>query len=226
MTDVQQVETGFTFDVPVQFHDLGMHLTDEERWVHLEELAAEIWPGGTLDQRQGVQRFYAELADAAAGDGATYAGIGLMATEDDRVSTASLIVRSETIEGADVELITTTLLETLSLDPACDVYRTEVETGPAVVVFAGVEWTPGTPEEGAPTPEAIPLVRIDTYVPLPEISELLVLSLTTPSLPDLPMYVELMAQTAESVRILGDDGPLALPTQQSESAARLTEAFG
>ncbi|MFJ8045325.1 hypothetical protein ACIRBX_32955 [Kitasatospora sp. NPDC096147] len=219
-------ETGFTFDVPVHFHDLGMHLSDEERWAHLGELAAEIWSGGTEAQREGVQRFYAEVADSAAADGATYAGICLMATEDDRVSTASLIARSETLEGGDVELITSTLMETLSLDPACDVHRTEVEAGPAVVVFAGVEWLPGAAEEGAPAPEPLQLVRVDTYLPLPEISELLVFSLTTSSLPDLPVYVELMAQTAESVRLLGDDRPVSLPGQPDPAAERLVAAFG
>ncbi|MFG2698732.1 hypothetical protein [Kitasatospora sp. NPDC048407] len=200
--------SSYTFDVPVHFHDLGMHLDDDQRAVHLRELACEIWAGGTEAQRAGVQQFYGELADAAAEDGASYAGVCLMATEDDRVSTASLVARSETLEpAADPEAVIETLEEVLSLDPAADVHRTETEQGPAVVAFSGVEWTP------VPEQPALPLVRMDVYLPLPEISELLVFSLTTPSLPDLPEYVALLSELTDTVEVLTDD-PAPLPVQR------------
>ncbi|GAA2258679.1 MULTISPECIES: hypothetical protein [Kitasatospora] len=215
-------QRGFDFDVPVHFHDLGMHLTDEQRWAHLSEVAAEIWSGGTGYQRKTVQRLYADLAGAAAADGASYAGICMFATEDDRVSSASLIVRSETIEPADVETVASVLHETLSLNPDCDVYRTEVEAGPAIVRFTGIQWTPPPAAEGAPRPAAIPMAQIDVHLPLPEVSSLLVMSLTTPSLPDLPHYVALLCELAESVRLL-DDEPDRQPTG---SEARIQAAFG
>ncbi|MER8186247.1 hypothetical protein [Kitasatospora sp. NPDC094015] len=217
---------GFTFDVPVAFHDLGLHLTDEQRWEHLAEVAAEVWSGGTPDQRAGVRQLYADVADAAAGDGASYAGLCLFATEDDRVSSASLIVRSETIEPGDVEAIAATLHETLSLNPDCDVYRTEVEAGPALVQFTGVEWTPPA-VEGLPAPVAVPMARVDAYLPLPEARSLLVMSLTTPSLPELPHYVALLSELAETVQLLDDGLSPALPAQQgSPDAGRIAAAFG
>ncbi|GAA4867054.1 hypothetical protein [Kitasatospora terrestris] len=214
-------ETGFDFVVPVAFHDLGLHLTDEERAAHLEEISAEIWCGGTDHQRRSTQELYGGIADAAAADGATYAGICMVATEDDRVSSASLIIRSETVEPADAETIARTLQDVLTLDPAADVHRTEVEAGPAVVSFVGVEWTP--PGGAA----AIPMAKVDVYLPLPEASSLLVMSLTTPSLPELPDYVALLSELAGTVRLLGDDTPVRLPAQQDgESAARIASAFG
>ncbi|MEV4616316.1 hypothetical protein AB0K43_27540 [Kitasatospora sp. NPDC049258] len=219
-------EVGFTFDVPVAFHDLGMHLSDEQRWEHLEEVAAEVWSGGTPDQRSGVRQLYADVADAAAADGASYAGLCMFATEDDRVSSASLIVRSETIEPGEVEAIAAILHETLSLDPDCDVYRTEVEAGPALVQFTGLQWTPPVAEGQAP-PAAIPMARVDAYLPLPEARSLLVMSLTTPSLPDLPHYVALLSELAETVQLLDHGRSSGLPAQQStESAARVAAAFG
>ncbi|WP_354642589.1 hypothetical protein [Kitasatospora camelliae] len=223
-TAASQPEIGFDFDVPVDFHDLGMHLTDEERWAHLEEVASEIWSGGTDYQRQGVQQLYADVAAAAAGDGASYAGICMFATEDDRVSTASLIIRSDTIDSGDLETITGTLQESLSLNPSVDVYRTEVEVGPALVQFMAIEWTPPAPSADAPRPAAIPLVNVDVYIPLPKTRSLLVMSLTTPSLPDLPHYVALMSELAETVRV-HDDQP-TVPEQRGESAARIEAAFG
>lgn len=57
-------EPGFDFEVPVHFHDLGMHLSEEQRWAHLGEVAAETWSGGTGYQRQTVRQLYADLAGA------------------------------------------------------------------------------------------------------------------------------------------------------------------
>ncbi|MFI5534367.1 hypothetical protein ACIA8O_38130 [Kitasatospora sp. NPDC051853] len=220
-------DRGFTFEVPVHFHDLAMHLDEAARWAHLEELACEIWSGGTADQRSGVQQLYADIAEAAAQDGAIYAGVAMFATEDDRISSASLIARTDPIEAGDLETIVATLEETLSLNPSNDVQRVEVEAGPAVVSFSAVEWQIG-PADAPERPEPIVLARVDAYVPLPDLGTLLVLALSTPSLPELPDYVALLSQTAETVRRL-DEEPVAatVPGQPAgETAARMTAAFG
>lgn len=220
-------DRGFTFEVPVHFHDLAMHLDETERWAHLEELACEIWSGGTADQREGVQQLYAGIAEAAARDGAIYAGVAMFATEDDRISSASLIARTDPIEAGDVEMIVSTLEETLSLNPSNDVRRVEVEAGPAVVSFAATEWQ-FDPADAPERPEPIVMARVDAYLPLPDLGTMLVFALTTPSLPELPDYVALLSQTAESVRRL-DEEPVtvAVPGQPTgETAARMTAAFG
>ncbi|MEU9132138.1 hypothetical protein AB0D08_29205 [Kitasatospora sp. NPDC048540] len=220
-------DRGFTFRVPVHFHDLGMHLTDQERWEHLDELACEIWSGGTTDQRQGVRTLYADIADAAAEDGALYAGVALFATEDDRISTASLIVRADPIDDGDPEMIVATLQETLSLNPSSDVRRVEAEAGSAVLAFTGVEWQPQAPEDAAGDPPPLTMARVEAYLPLPDLGTLVVLALTTSSLPELPDYVALLAQTTESVRRLDETGPAGLPAQSNtEAAERVEAAFG
>ncbi|WP_101258002.1 hypothetical protein [Streptomyces barkulensis] len=197
----------FFWTAPEEFRSLGLEYTDEEREEYLVRLMDVIWPGGTDEEHHRLSAWYREVAEAAAADGAVYTGICLLSTDDDRISTASLTVRCEPLEDDDAELAARGLVELLSLDEFQEVHRVEAEFGPAVLVISGFEVTPGgAPRDTTPVPSSAPVspivfARADVYCPLPAVSQLLVFSLTTPSLRELPWYVQRLSEIAHTVEI-------------------------
>ena len=223
-------------EFPLTLHSLGLDLDDAEREAHLREVAAEVWCGGTQAQRDAVRGWYAEVAEAAAADGAFYAGLGIFATPDDRMSTVTLVARLDTTDRTDARTATDALHEVLSLTSAHDVHPVELECGPAVVSFSAVEYRAGADEHGA-RPDPVEIARAEVYVPLPELEGLLVLGLATPSLLDLPDYVRMLSHVAETVEVFHPEPSNAadnIPTQiriPSPAAAnttptRIRRAFG
>ncbi|BFV56606.1 hypothetical protein KCMC57_up17100 [Kitasatospora sp. CMC57] len=232
-------ELDIRWEVPVVFHSLGVSLPEEERAAHIAEVAAEVWSGGTEYQRTTVGGWYGEIAAEAAEDGAVYAGFALLGTEDDRVSTATLVILAEEADTSDPEIAAAALVELLSLDPANKVIRSDVSCGPAVLVVSGmiVDLT-----EQAGEPTKLELAQAEVYLPVPGTGTLLVCRISTPSLADFPDYVTLLAQMADTVvhRRPGDPGPgggrVALPGQgggnggadesDQVSLSRIMGAFG
>jgi hypothetical protein len=224
--------------IPYHFHSLGLELDSPERAVHLEEVACEVWPGGTGSQRQTVAGWYADIAEAAAAAGALYAGLAFLSTDDDRISTATLTIRAESLEPAEPGVAIAGLIEVLSADPAHEVHRTQVACGPAVVVFTGLVWQPPRPAEASPQeprPAALKLAQAEVYLPLEEAETLLVLCLSSPDLRDFPEYVGVLSTVADSVSLGpsapsvplftgAQDGPAAIGGQSKGS--RIEEAFG
>ncbi|GAA2397322.1 hypothetical protein GCM10010420_24000 [Streptomyces glaucosporus] len=204
------------WEVPAEFHSLGLEYDDERREAHLSELAVRIWPGGTGEQHDTIASWYREVSSVAAGDEAVYAGIGLFSTDDDRLSIASLVIRCEQVDSADAHVAATALEEFLSNDPAQEVHRTEADCGPVVISFSGNLLSPTGEEEAigllpAPSAPVPPLVtaQIDVYCPLPGISRLLVFSLSTPSTADFPWYVHMLSGIVDTVEVVAR--PLASP---------------
>ncbi|GAA2458479.1 hypothetical protein [Streptomyces macrosporus] len=213
----------FFWTVPEEFRSLGLEYTDEEREEHLVHLADAIWPGGTDEEQERIIAWYRDVAQAAAADGAVYAGVCMLGTEDDRVSTASLTVRCEPIEGNDADLAARGLVEALSVDEYQEVHRVEAAWGPAVLVISGFEMTPAGEQDGAvpsspadPAPSPVVFARADVYCPLTAVSQLLVLSLTTPSLKDLPWYVHRLSEITDTIEI--PSRPLPSPVTASSGS--------
>ncbi|MER8185781.1 hypothetical protein [Kitasatospora sp. NPDC094015] len=213
------------WEVPVFFHSLGVALPEPERAAHLAEISAEIWSGGTPFQRETVAGWYGEIAADAAEDGAVYAGLSLLGTEDDRITAATLVILAEEADTSDPEVAAAALVELLSLDPAHEVIRTDIACGPAVLVVSGMvlDLTAQAGEDGA---AALELAQAEVYIPVPGADTLVVFRLSTPSLPEFPEYVTILARMADTVsyRPPGAQAPaaeVALPQQ-----ARITEAFG
>ncbi|URN13372.1 hypothetical protein LUW77_23400 [Streptomyces radiopugnans] len=211
----------FFWIAPEEFRSLGLEYTDEEREEHLVRLMDAIWPGGTDEEQDRLSAWYRDVAEAAAADGAVYTGICLLRTDDDRISTASLTVRCEPLQDHDADLAVRGLVELLSLDEFQEVHRVEAGVGPAVLVISGFEVTPGeAPGDAVSAPSSAPVspivfARADVYCPLPAVSQLLVFSLTTPSLRELPWYVQRLSEIAHTVEIpeqtpsAGTSGPRA-----------------
>src|SRR6185312_8052933 len=89
------------FESPDVFHEIPLHLPADALDAQVSELAARIWPGGTDFQREATAAVYREVAGSLDADGVLHAALGLFATEDDRISTANLLVRIEETEPGD-----------------------------------------------------------------------------------------------------------------------------
>ncbi|MFJ6214582.1 hypothetical protein ACIQGZ_14790 [Streptomyces sp. NPDC092296] len=217
----EAAEPDVRWEVPLWFHSLGLDLPPEQRTAHLDEIAAEVWAGGTDFQRSTVAAWYAEIAAAAEEDGVLYAGLNLFRTDDDRVATASLVVLATDADTSDPEAAAAALVELLSADPANEVLRTDVSCGPAVLSLSGLV-VDLSGEDSAAVP--LELAQAEAHIPVPGADTLLVLRLSTPSLREFPEYVRLLAQTADTVAYdRPDAGAAAIPEQL---AARVTGAFG
>ncbi|MFE6945649.1 hypothetical protein [Streptomyces chartreusis] len=185
-------------DIPGGFHSLGLDLEDEERREQLWSIAEEVWPHGTDFQREVTFHLYGEMADLALAEKSFYAGFCLDETPDARMTTASLLARLDPLDEPDAELSARGLFEALSINPNNTVEQIRVPAGPGVLVLCGLEWQSEPEDETAPS---LPLARADVYLPLPRMGRLLVLSLTTPSLPDLPFYVSLLSKSAHDLTV-------------------------
>ncbi|MFI5757704.1 hypothetical protein [Streptomyces sp. NPDC051569] len=186
-----------------------MHLAPEERAAHLRSIAYAVWPEGTDFQRDTVLSWYSEAAGDAAESGAFYSGFCLASTEDDRITTASLLARVDPLAEQDAVVSAAGIHELLSGNPHRDVVRVDVPCGPAVLCLTGLEWKPVDPNADASSDQrenmGISMIRADLYVPLPLMSQLLVLSLTTPSLPEVPDYVAILSHIAQTLTVSAED---------------------
>lgn len=190
------------WQIPKEFHSLALELDPEERARHFDGMAASIWSSGTDHQRETVAYWYRQIADAAAADGALEAAFCVLRTEDGRVTTANLSVMVHKIEhGDDTRAVLAGLVEALSDDPMNQVVEVNTAGGPAVLTLSGLQMTaPGDPD-GAADRVTLDLAQATAYVPCLEVSHLLLLTLTTPSIVDFPDYVGVLARVADSVQV-------------------------
>jgi hypothetical protein len=208
---------------PLYFHSLGLDLPEEERPAHLAEIAAEIWPGGTQYQRTTVQGWYEDIASSAAEDGAEYAGIYIGGTEDDRLTTATLVVRTDPADSREPDTAAAALEELLSRDPANHVFRQEAAAGPVVVAVAGL--LVSLPDEETGRRVELPLCTVTAHMPIAGADLLLTMQLSTPSTRELPDYIALLASTVETVSY-GEEPAPAAATAESAAESKIEEAFG
>ncbi|MGR8007657.1 hypothetical protein [Streptomyces hypolithicus] len=204
-------------EIPGGFHSLGLDLDDEERLEQLWSIAEKIWPHGTDFQREVAFHSYREMADHALAGNAFYAGFCLDEAPDGRLTTASLLARLDPLDEPDAELSARSLFEALSANENNTVEQVRVPAGPGVLVLCGLEWQ-SSPEDD--TSASLPLARADVYLPLTRMGRLLVLSLTTPSLPDLPFYVSLLSKSAHDITLSTGTEPLPGPETGSNGEAR------
>ncbi|MBT2504805.1 hypothetical protein J7I98_02625 [Streptomyces sp. ISL-98] len=208
-------------DIPGGFHSLGLDLDGEERLEQLWSVAEEIWPAGTDFQREVAFHSYREMADHALTENSFYAGFCLDEAPDGRVTTASLLARLDPLDEADAELSARGLFEALSANENNTVEDIRVPAGPGVLVLCGLRWQAEPDDDTAPS---LPLARADVYLPLPRMRRLLVMSLTTPSLPDLPFYVSLLSKSAHDLTVSSDaEPPPSGPVNGGERRASISD---
>ncbi|MGW2721528.1 hypothetical protein [Streptomyces sp. NPDC001492] len=208
-------------DIPGGFHSLGLDLDEEEREEQLWSIAEEIWPHGTDFQREVTFLTYREMADHALAESSFYAGFCLDEAPDGRLTTASLLARLDPLDEPDAELSARGLFEALSANDNNTVEEIRVPAGPGVLVLCGLEWQSDPADDAAPS---LPLARADVYLPLPRMQRLLVLSLTTPSLPDLPFYVSLLSKSAHDLAVSSGAEASSQSGSDSGDEARSTVA--
>ncbi|MBT2524801.1 hypothetical protein J7E91_04965 [Streptomyces sp. ISL-99] len=185
-------------DIPGGFRSLGLDLAPEAQVEQLWSIAKEIWPTGSDFQREVAFHSYREMADHALAENSFYAGFCLDEAPDGRLTTASLLARLDPLDEPDAELSARGLFEALSVNENNTVEHLRVPAGPGVLVLCGLQWQS---EPGDDTAPSLPLARADVYLPLTRMGRLLVLSLTTPSLPDLPFYVSLLSKSAHDLTV-------------------------
>ncbi len=194
-----EFDDAVTLWIPDGIHSLGLELPEEERAERVDDLADGLWSAGTDFQRETVATWYREFADSAADDGALYAGVCFVATENEQPGSATLLIRAETADSSDAELAVTGLVEALSADPAKEVFRTTAAGRPAVVVFSATT-TVLSQSAGQPATE-LTIATAEAYIPLPEISRLLVLNISSPSLELFPDFASLLSGIAETTEV-------------------------
>ncbi|MGQ4516356.1 hypothetical protein [Streptomyces sp. DW26H14] len=212
---------GLSFRVPDMMHSLALDLSPEDRAEHIRDVAGRVWAAGTDFQRETTAEMYGEIADAAAEDGALYAGVCFLALDDGRPASASLVVRAEDTDQTDADIVATGIAEGLSTQPGREAYRTNAAGRPVTVAFSVVN-SPldvnsednataaeavrdtrraASIESGAPDSAVLTVATAEAYVPLPEISRLLVLCVSTPSLEIFPDVVALLSGITETLEV-------------------------
>ncbi|MFF3560318.1 hypothetical protein ACFYXS_09810 [Streptomyces sp. NPDC002574] len=188
--------------IPKEFSSLGLEMEPAERDAYLEAKAANIWAGGTDHQRETVAYWYQQIARAAADDGTLEAAFCMLRTPEGRVTTATLSVIAEPIEGNDdVRTVVDGLVEALSDDPANQVVEVETSGGPGVLVLSGLQMTARQGAAGPGGEVTLDLAQASAYLPCLPVGQLVVLTLTTPSIQDFPDYVGVLAAVADSVEV-------------------------
>lgn len=214
-------EDGIYFRVPDVMHSLGLDLSPEDRPEHIRELADKVWAAGTDFQRETTAAVYSDIADAAAEDGALYAGVCFLTLDNGMPASASLVVRAEDTDRTDADIVATGIAEALSASPGKEAYRTTAAGRPVAVAFsvvgaaldgddeddataAGPVPAPRRPASiGTDVPDSpvLTLAGAEAYVPLPELSRLLVLCVSTPSLEIFPDLVALLSGITETLEV-------------------------
>ncbi|WP_437015485.1 hypothetical protein [Streptomyces sp. enrichment culture] len=201
------------FDSPEEFYEIPLHLPPDALDSQITDLARKIWPGGTDFQRNATAACYREIAESLHDDGVLHSALGLFSTEDGRVSTANLITRIEETEPCDPDVACGALHEMLSMEPHRDVHKVDLKCGPAVVSFHAVEF-----ESKDQLSSGLAFAHIELYVPSPIGGYLLVFSLSTPSIADLPVYTSLMAQIGDTVSFSRSPEPALTPAESDETS--------
>jgi hypothetical protein len=217
---MQSVTPELHLDIPGGFHSLGLDLDGEERMEQLWAISERIWPTGTDFQREVAFHSYREMADHALAENSFYAGFCLDEAPDGRLTTASLLARLDPLDEPDAELSARGLFESLSVNDNNSVEQIRVPAGPGVLVLCGLEWQSDPQDDTAPS---LPLARADVYLPLPRMGRLLVLSLTTPSLPDLPFYVSLLSKSAHDLTVSSGTAADSGPDREGERSGTVAE---
>jgi hypothetical protein len=212
---------GISFRVPEMMHSLGLDLSPEERAEHIRDMAGEVWAQGTDFQRETTAELYSEVADGAAEDGALYAGVCFLALDDGQPAGASLVVRAEDTDKTDADIVALGIAEGLSTQPGKEAYRTTAAGRPVTVAFSVVSSPldidgedeptaaesvpdprqPVSDETDAAEPPVLTVATAEAYVPLPEISQLVVLCISTPSLEIFPDLVALLSGITETLEV-------------------------
>ncbi|GAA2105893.1 hypothetical protein GCM10009759_43460 [Kitasatospora saccharophila] len=211
------------WEVPAQFHSLGVELPEEERDAHLAEVSEEIWSGGNEFQRTTVAAWYRDVADTAAEEGAVYSGILIARTPDDRATVATLLIQADPADTQDADAVAASLLEMLSADPANDVFDVAAPVGPVVVSAFG---TIAEFDDGAGGKTELTLAQASAYIPVPRADTLLTMTISTPTLADFPEYVGMLGMLVDSVVYDEPGAEPRAPAISQESASRITEMFG
>lgn len=193
------------FAPPEDFHDLPLLLPPEAFDAALLGLAAKIWSGGTAFQREATAMAYGQMVQALEADGTLYAAVGLFETEAEEVSLANLLARVERARSDRPEIVAASLHETLSLEDHRDVHRVDLNCGPAVVSFHATEFGGGQVEN------SVAFAHIELYVPSPFGEDILIITLSTPSLAELPVYVGLMARLGDTIRFAKENTRVSVP---------------
>ncbi|WP_033219063.1 hypothetical protein [Kitasatospora phosalacinea] len=211
------------WEVPAQFHSLGVELPEEEREAHLAEVSEEIWSGGTEYQRTTVAAWYRDVADTAVEAGAVYSGFLIARTADDRATVATLLVQADHADTQDADAVASSLLEMLSADPANDVFDVTAPVGPVVVSAFG---TVAEFDDGAGGKTELTLAQASAYIPVPRADTLLTVTISTPTLEDFPEYMGMLAMLVDSVVHDEPGAEPQAPGPDQESSSRITEMFG
>ncbi|MEU0741711.1 hypothetical protein [Streptomyces sp. NPDC006134] len=219
------------WQIPKEFYSLGLELEAAERSAYLDSMAAEIWANGTDYQRETVAYWYKEIAEAAADDGALEAAFCMLRTEEGRVTTATLSVMAEPIASpGDAQTVIAGLVEALSNDPLNEVMEVNAESGPAVLTLSGMHMTARQGVEDSVAPVTLELAQATVYVPCLPVSQLVVLTLTTPSIQDFPDYVGVLARVTDSVKVNMEQKPAGpaqrRPTDAHPSTLSVRDVFG
>lgn len=219
------------WQIPKEFYSLGLDLEPAERAAYLDSMAAEIWANGTDYQRETVAYWYKEIAEAAAEDGTLEAAFCMLRTEDGRVTTATLSIIAEPMSPAgDARTVTSGLIEALSNDPVNEVMEVNTEGGPAVLSLSGMQMTARQGDDGSSDPVTLDLAQASAYVPCLPVSQLVVLTLTTPSIQDFPDYVGVLARVTDSIKVNMGQEPTApaprRPTDAHPSTLSVRDVFG
>lgn len=207
------------WQIPEEFSSLGLDLEAKERATYLESMAEGIWAAGTDFQRGTVAYWHKEIADAATDDGILEAAFCMLRTADGRVTTATLSIIAEPISSTgDIRTVTAGLVEALSDDPMNEVIEVNSESGPVVLSLSGMQMTARQEEQDGAEPVTLDLAQATAYVPCLSVSQLVVLTLSTPDIQDFPDYVGVLASVTDSVTVELEREPAA-PTQSRPSDA-------
>ncbi|MBP0458673.1 hypothetical protein [Streptomyces montanisoli] len=198
------IDADISFRIPEGMHSLGLDLSPEDRAEHIRHVADEVWAAGTDYQRETTAQIYSEVADSAAEDGALYAGVAFLALDDGQPASASLVVRAEATDKTDADVVAHGIVEGLSAQPGKEAYRTTAAGRPVAVVFSVVG--AALDDEDTSTLDAVaapvlPVATAEAYVPLPQISQLVVLGISTPTLEIFPDLVALLSGITETLEV-------------------------
>ncbi|SDP65403.1 hypothetical protein SAMN04487981_13135 [Streptomyces sp. cf386] len=196
------------FESPEDFHEIPLMLPPDAFEAALQELALRIWPGGTEFQREVAAVAYGAMAEALEEDGTVHAAVGLFETEAGEVSIANLLVRMDDMQLDEPDIVAASLQEMLSLEEHRDVHRVDLSCGPAIVSFHATELG------GGQVQQPITFAHVELYVPSPFGENLLVITMSTPSLAELPVYVGLMSRLGDTVRFSRETSQIPTPTQE------------
>ncbi|NYI08006.1 hypothetical protein [Allostreptomyces psammosilenae] len=214
-----------TFRVPEGFFSLPLEGTEDERAEALVRLADQLLPGGDVYQRALTLAHMATAAEQESAVGTLYSGFALLRTEADEVALMTLRAAVARMRNPAPSVAVSLIADALETErPVRTVQIVDLPCGPAVVSMEllGYELRQDVevPEElVAPAPERDPedvpedgpgdgrfwLGVAEVRVPFPSGDKVLVLSMSTPTLPEYGEFVTKLAEIAETISFTGRD---------------------